>query len=292
MMGELAVAAPQVNFEIGGGYRVDDLDWNIASDITGTATPNILSELSWDKLHIFQLKANVNVLMRNGLFLKGYGRYGESFKGSNQDSDFFGNKRTFEFSRSNNDGEGDFLDAGVGIGYRFIYYDKLVKKNAYLTPQIGYSRHEQNLKITNGVQVLPLWGPFPGLNSTYDAEWEGLWLGMDMLLEYSRNTDYFINFQYHLADYSAKANWNLRTDFMHPVSFDQTADGTGFTVSIGILLKSKKRWLHKISWDIESWKADAGVDRVFFSDGTIALTRLNEVNWRSIAINYVANFRF
>ena len=37
----------ETEFIMTGGYRKDNLDWNIAGDTTGNH-PNILSELTWD----------------------------------------------------------------------------------------------------------------------------------------------------------------------------------------------------------------------------------------------------
>jgi hypothetical protein len=47
--------APETEFIVTGGYRVDDLNWNIAGDINGN-NPNIISELTWDDLESYQLK--------------------------------------------------------------------------------------------------------------------------------------------------------------------------------------------------------------------------------------------
>jgi len=69
--------------------------------------------------------------------------------------------------------------------------------------------------MTDGVQIIPASGPFPGLASSYDAQWIGPWLGAEALIEAERGWSIMANFEYHLADYSASANWNLRTDLAH-----------------------------------------------------------------------------
>ena len=43
------------SLDLSAGYRVDQLDWNIAGTISGT-NPNIISELTWSDLEIYQLQ--------------------------------------------------------------------------------------------------------------------------------------------------------------------------------------------------------------------------------------------
>ena len=45
----------ETEFVFTGGYRRDDLDWNIAGDSNGN-NPNILSELTWDDIESYQVK--------------------------------------------------------------------------------------------------------------------------------------------------------------------------------------------------------------------------------------------
>lgn len=110
----------QADLQILTGFRQDDFDWNIAGDIQG-GSPNILSELTWPDLSMTQIKAKGRILLKDHLVLDGYAAYADIYSGKNQDSDFLGDNRTSEFSRSNNasdDGEAEDLSAGVG--YRFF----------------------------------------------------------------------------------------------------------------------------------------------------------------------------
>ncbi|MEJ2314994.1 MAG: hypothetical protein P8Y85_09600 [Nitrospirota bacterium] len=126
-----------VKYDLGAGYRTDDFDWNIASDITGTQTPNILSELTWSDLNIFQVEAGVKAHVER-VYARGSLDYGWILDGDNQDSDYLGDNRTLEFSRSNNDaGDGNVFDASVGIGY------KIIDNKLMVAPLVGYSYHNQ-----------------------------------------------------------------------------------------------------------------------------------------------------
>ena len=74
---------PETTFDLdlSWGYRVDNFDWNIASSASGTTTPNILSELTWDDLEIFQVKADAKIVMGRLLYFRGYLDAGAIFEG-------------------------------------------------------------------------------------------------------------------------------------------------------------------------------------------------------------------
>ena len=77
----------ETEFVFTGGYRRDDLDWNIAGDINGN-NPNILSELTWDDIESYQVKFQGSLVWPKIIALKGSANYGWIFDGENQDSDF------------------------------------------------------------------------------------------------------------------------------------------------------------------------------------------------------------
>jgi hypothetical protein len=275
----------------GIGYRTDDLDWNIAGDISGN-NPNILSELTWSDLEILQLDFGLTRIFPNRFVLNGTIAYGKIFDGENQDSDYVGDNRTGEFSRSNNSADdGSTSDVSIGLGY----YLSVLSDTVIVIPQIGFSLHQQYLDITDGVQTIatppftPDLGPFPGLNSSYDAAWYGPWGGVELNFRKYKNDkhslthEFILGFEYHWVDYDAEANWNLRTDLAHPKSFEHEADGSGIVLWAGCNYFFNPRWSLDFSVKYQEWKTDPGIGRVFFADGTEAITRLNEVNWKSSA---------
>lgn len=284
----------QTEFLLITGYRVDDLDWNIAGDIYGN-NPNILSELTWNNLESFQLKMANKTSFQQQFMLRGSLAYSWIFDGKNQDSDYFGDNRTLEFSRSNNNSdEGNMLDASFGVGWQFAFG----RSDFVMAPVIGYSYHEQNLTMTDGFQTIPPSGPFPGLDSTYETEWKGPWIGLDFTFrtdEKSQITpeiETIISVEYHWADYYAEADWNLRTDFAHPKSFEHEADGHGIVFSAVIKFLLDDHWGLNVNLDYQNWSTDPGTDRTFFSNGTIGETQLNEVNWASYAIMAGMEYHF
>lgn len=274
------------------GYRIDDIRWNIAAP---GGTPNILSELSWDNLQSAQLKTGFRIDSPWNIALLGSAAYGQIFSGKNQDSDYFGDNRTLEFSRSNNRTDaGNTLDLSSGIGYRFAFREA-AKSNPWLsiTPLFGYSYHKQRLKITDGVQTIPAFGPFPGLDSRYNTTWRGPWIGFDTAIVATDNLDFFAGLEYHWISYEAEANWNLRSDFQHPVSFRHKADGHGVTVSAGGRYHFSELFSLSLSLDYQHWLANKnGVDTTFTTAYGVLTTRFNEVKWNAFGVNLGMQFSF
>ncbi len=285
----------EAEFAVTGGYRRDDLDWNIAGNTNGNH-PNILSELTWDDVQSYQVKFQGNLVWPSIIALRGTAGYGWIFDGENQDSDYRGDNRTFEFSRSNNSSDkGNVLDASFAFGYPLRFGRAVV---GTFIPLVGYSHHEQQFDLTDGCQTIPDTGPFPGLDSSYDTLWKGPWIGFDLHFKSSEiralahRIETYFTYEFHWADYSAEADWNLREDLAHPKSFKHKADGDGYILSSGFNLMLDQRWALNINLDYQDWSTDRGTNKVFFADGKTAETRLNEVNWTSYALMMGLSLRF
>lgn len=278
------------------GYRQDDLDWNIGGYLTADQYVNVLSELTWDDLESYQIKFQGSLVWPNFVAIRGVADYGWIFDGDNQDSDYAGNDRTLEFSRSNNSADdGDVWDVSLAMGHPFRTGRKVI---ATITPLVGYSHHEQNLTIRDGYQTIPHLGAFSGLDSSYDTQWYGPWLGIDLnfkatsIKTFVHRLETFFSYEYHWADYEAEADWNLRDDFKHPKSFTHDADGNGWIIRAGFNLALQQHIALNFNFDYQDWSTDSGTDKIFFADGTTAKTRLNEVNWTSYSLGLGLAVRF
>ena len=272
------------------GYRHDELDWSFA-----LPNINIRSELQWRNLEGIQFEFGLQRRLGRHFRLKGNLAYSFLFDGDNQDSDFNGNNRTDEFSRSNNSTEnGDLWDASIGLAYDVnLFADRIV-----LSPLVGYSYHDQNLQITRGIQTIPPLGPIQGLNSSYDPTWYGPWIGADFLYKsYGQSAprpgyEAFFGVEYHFANFEAQADWNLRADLAHPVSFRQDADGSGWVMMGGINYLFNPRWSVNLIGKYQKWETSSGRHRFFFYDGSSFQTRLNGVNWDSFSLSAGVTCRF
>ena len=303
------LADTHTDFSLMAGYRVDNLNWNISG---GSGGPNILSELTWRDLRSYQVRGDVTGTNDVGVYVRGSASYGWVQDGENQDSDYAGDNRSLEFSRSINGVDGSKVMAFQGgVGYQFQLGDS---DQFQVSPLIGYSYHAQNLRMTDGRQVvsnlanaqvldptisgLPPVGPFPGLHSSYDATWYGPWLGADVLWEPENRGRFKMRLELHRPNYSATADWNLRDDFRHPVSFEHKAIGLGGVLELGWQeLPSQRDWQWGVDLMIQRWHTGAGTDTTYLNTNydpscdpyCTATTRLNEVNWSSSSLNITLN---
>ncbi|MBL1320127.1 MAG: TonB-dependent receptor [Methylophaga sp.] len=272
------------------GYRKDELNWSI-SGLNGT--PNILSELEWEDIEIATVNVGTTLYFQPNWLLNVDFTYGHIFDGDNQDSDYLGNNRTLEFSRSNNSADkGSVIDGSIHAGYQWLAMSNQQKK-IYLIPKIGFSYHAQFFNITDGFQTIPALGAFSGLDSNYDATWYGPWLGLESEFVIGKSLSLGLNFEYHYAFYDATANWNLRSDFAHPESFTHEAEGYGLVGNVNARYRLNNDLSLNFSINYQDWQANRnGVDKTFFSDGSSLKTGFNGVNWNSFGANIGLAYQF
>lgn len=281
---------------LGVGYRWDSVNWSFAGF---GGSPNVRSELTFDEMESLAISAGFKWRNESNLYLRGGLDYGSTLDGDVQDSDYDGNNRTLEFSRAYADGDGgSVFDASLGIGYLFetpLQRNNLVLK---IAPLVGYSYHRQDIEINDGWQLSydDVYGIYvdsiTGLDSSYEAEWIGPWVGLDLELELNERQSLRASLEYHWVDYEADANWNLRDDLMHPVSYEHESDGDGFIASLTYTHKYENQWFWTVGAKYSNFKADSGENVMYFSNGYWLGTRLNEVEWESYAIMVGIGFRF
>lgn len=282
------------------GYQLERFDWNIAGNLDGSG-PNILSELSWRDLDVLYAGIGGKLLLDNTLYIRGQLGRGGIASGKNQDSDFCNDDRAGEFSRSNNQSRGYLQSNLFGIG---LLVDNLWGRNLSLIPQLGLSRYRQYFTIFDGQQTASDTCPFLGiyqesslgeindLDSSYDALWEGHWVGLELWWELNAKHAWLFNIEYHQIDYTAKARWNLRQDFEQPVSFRQSGNGSGnvFSWTWEYWMTPYQTIFFEAQYQV--WYVTNGIDTVYFSNGKKVSTLLNEVNRFSRRISVGLEFLF
>jgi hypothetical protein len=274
-------------YSLSGGYRKDNLNWSIAD-----GGINVASEVDWKNTVIAQMRATAKVHLWQGLQLLGTYSTGAVISGSNRDSDYAGSNRTQEYSRSDNQTGGAVRDLSIGLGYKFRLFDLVPGISMTLVPQAGLSIHQQSLTMYDGQQTVPANGAIIGLNNSYNAQWKGPWLGMDVLLDLGEHFSLNTGVEYHRADYSADANWNLRSDFKHPVSFSHVAQGNGTLVSVGIAYRFSRSFQINTSLERQKWNTYQGYDQTNFSYGATNYYTLNPVSWDSTTWSLGAVYQF
>lgn len=281
-----AVDSP-FEYALGIGYRQDSLNWSIAN-----GGINVASELSWSHTVISQIRAAARANLAGEWFLRGLYTTGAVKSGSNRDSDYAGSNRTQEYSRSDNKTGGAVHDVSLGMGRRIHLFEQAGQGGLYVSPLLGYSIHQQGLTMVDGRQTIPFDAALAGLNNNYDAQWKGPWLGVDALFAIGQNILLNSSLEYHRVDYSAKANWNLRSDLAHPLSFRHSARGHGVSVSVGISYRFSRNLLLNAVYDHQRWSTVAGNDQTYFSYGATAKYVLNPVKWNLTAVTLGAVYEF
>lgn len=274
-------------YSLSAGYRKDNLSWSIAD-----GGINVASEVSWKNTVIAQLRATGKLNLGSDWLLRGIYTTGAVKSGSNRDSDYAGSNRTQEYSRSDNKTGGAVRDVSIGLGRKFHLFDFASGGAMYVVPLAGLSIHQQSLSMYDGQQTIPANWALTGLNNSYDTQWKGSWLGMDALLGVSENISLTGTAEYHWVNYLAEANWNLRSDFAHPVSFRHVANGHGVLASFGGTYRFSRNFLMNVSLERQKWNTNTGYDQTNFSYGATNYYTLNSVNWDSTSFFLGAVYRF
>ncbi|MEN8140873.1 MAG: omptin family outer membrane protease [Thermodesulfobacteriota bacterium] len=272
-------------------YRLDSLQWSIAGP---AGEPNVISELQWRDLRIGEVQLGAAIApsaaLAAGLVPHAFINLGlgHIYSGEMQDSDYALDNHTQEWSRSNNQADdGSVVDLSLGLGLTL----PLVRHSFSLTPLLGYSYHEQNLTITDGRQTVtgtygsyqaPELGAIAGLDSSYESEWQGPWLGCEATLQPVERLRLSLLFTYHFGlSYWADAHWNLRDDLRDP-SFRHTADlGWGYRWAVSGDYGLTPALNLFVSLDYQEFSVSDGSDWKFYTNGDVGRLALNEVNWSS-----------
>lgn len=289
---------PLGGVEIGIRQSSGDLDWSIASDLSGTTRPNILSELNFYDMEVTHIWAKFDWPVYNRLTIHGLIDYGFVSDGTVLDSDYFGDNRTdvFSISTAAIDGQNN-TDAVLSVGWQYRWMFEVpmwrlgesgkrlaLSSDILVTPELGYTYSAQDLRFVDGIQVEPSLGAFEGLRSEYNSEWSGFFVGLTSRIRLAGRLSIVARYRFvPQGDFEAEAIWNLRSDFAQDPSFVQSADFDGQRISAGLewaFGKDRKRLL-SLEYHDTDFETEAGIDETRFADGTVIFTRLNVARYRS-----------
>lgn len=275
---------------LAAGYRHEALRFNIASDLSGKKSPNILSELKW-RVPMAELRLSGEWTHHSGFAIEGSFAWAHGLAGGKvRDSDYLRNNRQLEFSRSYADPDHSTAhDVSLGAGWRFPLGGR-----ARLSALAGYALNQTDFSMRNGRQIISLppqnmpLGKFSGLDSSYSTRWRGPWVALKGETLLGRQFTLYAGISHHWLKLKADADWNLRGDRAHPISFSHTGSGNGWSAQLGT------RWQfardHEITLDLAKrrFAIDDGRQTNYFADGNASTLRLNEVrtsSW-SAAVGY------
>lgn len=283
-------------FTVSMSNTSEDINFNIASDLTGSLTPNVLSDLRWDNVEIRRLNANLDYRLGKRFAILIDLGVGAIVDGDATDRDFFGNERTDEFSRSTATVDGDsHVQAAIAFGWALRQDFSVplwrvadgLKRVAFASdiefiPVVGYGYSRHEISFVDGIQVIPDLGAIPGLNSGFDPTWSGTFLGFESTFRVGGRLSVDANVRFWpWAEFESEANWNLRSDLNKPISFVQAADGEGIELEIGLRWRVSNKQSISLSYFDNEFDTQSGSDKVITSQGDNLFTRLNQAEWLS-----------
>lgn len=273
---QIEASQPDYSLDLSGGYRRDSLKWEVAGE---DGFPNILTDMQWKDLQAWVVGADLKMVFCRTIYIRANGDYAKYYHGHEHDNDFAGNNRTDQFLETKAKVHGgEAYDATAGIGYLFWF----VGDKVTIAPMVGYSWHEQHLKMSDLVVeqgVFPP-GPFPGLHSNYRARWMGPWVGADFTYDTCcHNIRLLATVEYHFSSrFNATGDWNLRTDFDQ--DFRQHAWAHAWYGKGGIYWDFACNFSLGFTGSYTRWKSNTGTQKTFVDDQELR-RRFNHAIWKS-----------
>ncbi|HOZ95845.1 MAG TPA: hypothetical protein PK682_01595 [Niabella sp.] len=271
--------ANNLTLEAGAEMQSDNFRWSIAGNKNGEE-PNVLSEVIYNPVKSagFHIHAHYRAFKKfsiAGGFSKIY-----AYKGSATDFDYDGDDRT---------------DPSVSL---YLKSDK--GDQSHLHGQVFYHLLENaswNVKAGGGYRMSKelyylLDDDDPSLKTTYLAKWKGPQLALATKWTSSFKLFVSADFSYQFMRYDAEANWNNITNFQHPVSFIQFANGRSWNLKGRLGYQFHDHFYVALDKLLERRKSDIGLDRLFMTDGSKPETRMNGAikksdGWRlSVGVNF------
>lgn len=291
---------PICNYEIAGGYRHDNFEWNFAG---GGNSPDVLWKMKWSDVQLYEVYANVNYATCSNYYIRFSGDAGRIWGGHNRDSGYAASGERLEFSRIKAKAKGYVYDATACVGYQWTSnWRRFVG-----TPVLGYSWRYQYWKSYDANQLknnpgrllqticpddddkvcnkckrrhkhpercsvrmedsLPPVGPhrvgdIPGLNVNYDPRWFGPFVGFDWIV--SVEVPCLLAFgsvEWHFSEqYRANGRWNHHDRYIQ--NWSDTSSGHGLLLTLGLDQKICNGWFLGIRAEYRNFQAGKGRHRV------------------------------
>ncbi|MBC9795261.1 hypothetical protein [Sinomicrobium weinanense] len=263
-------------------YRQEDLRWSVAGDIRGQ-NPNILSELIWKRIQGPEAGVLFGKRISKRFSVQMDMSYMAIASGRVTDADYSEDNRQGNFYREK-------LRADKGYVLSFdarLQYCLLVNSGIRIIPFLGYTSKYQHLyMLDNKVPLIE----GKELKSTYTPHWYGGSAGSTFIFDIQKFR-ILLEVEGDLVKYTAGANWNLREELAHPVSFKHHATGKGVNARLFVEYPIGKKTYITFNTDISYLETGKGRDKTFYQSGSEAVTRLNSVINRSFGIGCGLKFK-
>mgnify|MGYP000217414430 CR=1 FL=1 len=237
------------------GYQNESLAWQVASPIINE---------SWNSVDLWNLQADLKFKLPSGFLLKGRAKYGFLFDGNFQANDEFG--RSIQ-SVANDGSAMEFSGAG---GYEFILGKKNQAVWGSITPLVGYEYQEQDYKA---------------INNSYNTQWKGPWVGLDMVLGLQGGHEFFMNSAVHWADFEAEGTKSI-------YSLEHSAKSHGYKAGMGYRFRANDSWALNLSFEYQHWDTKVGNETLILQSGDVIGSELTSVLRSAFSVNTGVEFSF
>ena len=271
---------PRIDFMLEGGVHLlnGQFDWNIASDSSGNVTPDVANQQKYKNLEAsgsnFHTALAYNFGKSSSLVVDFEAFSSTMDSGSLSDRYYSADDKTNETSRSSARIKDDDIKGNqFALGYRSAF---AVTNKMLYTWYLGYSDQEQNFTFSDGYQGDTSTGmPAIGEGSSYSAQWDGPWLGLELSQSAGAHT-VTLSYQHFEVDFEADGQW-----LQVPTAYQQKADGEAGRAHIEYLYAFNK---HLVLGAVYNWNRYLAKDGSYTLEGQ-APVLLNEVNWEYYTIS-------
>lgn len=270
--------------------------FDVASGPSPMYSPNILSELTYTGIksqgYGLQL-AGLRKVSSDLAFYYELAHTDTGIKSGNvQDSDYSGDNRTGEFSRSYASVEDNGTNStSYLLGAKTRWFGT---HGHYITVFLGHDLTDMNLTATNGIQAIPYEASgvvLTGLNTEYNAKFSSQFYGFGTEHVFKWGTIGLL-YDIRISDYRAKGNWNLRDDLAHPTSFADSGSGKGKRLKLDYSYPLDQSWDVFLNWLKVENEVHNGFNQVFLATGESSVTTLNNVSLESTAYQFGVRYIF
>lgn len=261
------------------GLQKSCMDWSISKN----DQESTLSRLKWKEVNLFRYDFSIDYHLSNRCTAGSNFSLFNTHSGSVRDIDYsehapYGITSDEKYSAKKGNGNDLFLN----LKYSLI---NSINQEKYLRLVCGFYSHYQYFSLLGSIYQND------DLNSFYKNRWIGGILGIMGKLTAGKFS-FIEKADFGFLTYNAKANWNLIEEFSHPSSFKHKANGYMYASnsSINYMLGKKMNILYRFS--IKNMKTWKGEDILFYKNGIISYSRLNEVNQLEYNNNIGVSFIF
>ncbi|MEN5197364.1 hypothetical protein [Sphingobacterium faecium] len=262
----------ELSYSLNPKITTNSLAWNIAGNSIGE-NPNVLSELIWKRITSIGTDLKVGMILKQKYTLDiGYS-FNKTINGVVTDIDYDKDNRLGIVSKEQyNSDRGNRYLYNLKFGYLFHKnWGELI-----FFSMAEFSKNNYTLVNTSD-----------GLFSKYSFDLIGGGVGLLTSIDLGDYLQLKITNSYLINQYNATADWNLRKDFSHPISF---VHNTSISKLDNHSLLNYRISNHlKIGFFIELSKYFSngwGVDKLYYSNKEVSFTRLNDVSFKIKTVGF------